>query len=103
MSCSQTFTGKGGKEMKRTGMSLIVLATLCASCAPTQLGDNYGSAYYTMMENQILDPKAGRTQDPVQGMDSKAALTAIERYRETFQKRDAEFNKSLVTTGVRTN
>ena len=89
--------------MKRTTMSVIVLAALCSSCAPTQLGDNYGTAYYTMMESQILDPKAGRTQDPVEGIDGKASMTSLERYRQTFEKRDAEFNKSLVTTGVRTN
>lgn len=75
---------------------------LAVGCAPTQLGDNYGEAYYTMIENQILDPKAGSTQDPVEGMDGKAAMTSVEEYRNTFKDRDAEFGKSMIATGVQT-
>jgi len=73
---------------------------LAAGCAPTQLGNNYGEAYYTMMENQILDPKAGSTQDPAEGMDGKAAMTSVEQYRKTFEDRDAEFGKSTVGQGL---
>lgn len=91
--------------MQNMKVGLLVLGGLLAGagCAPTQLGENYGTAYYTMLESQILDPTVGRTQDPVVGLDGKAAMIAIEEYRKTFEQRDAGFNRSLVTTGVKTN
>lgn len=90
--------------MKHLSIGVVLCGglLLAAGCAPTQLGTNYGEAYYTMMESQILDPKAGRTQDPVEGMDGKAAMTSIEQYRKTFEDRDAGFGKSMVATGVQT-
>lgn len=90
--------------MRKMKMSFLVLwgALVGTGCAPTQLGENYGTAYYTMLESQILDPTAGRTQDPVVGLDGKAAMISIEEYRKTFQKRDADFDRSMVTTGVQT-
>ena len=73
---------------------------LAVGCAPTQLGENYGEAYYTMIENQILDPKAGQTQEPVEGMDGKAAMISIEEYRNTFKDPDANFGKSTLGQGL---
>ena len=91
--------------MPKMKMGLLILwgAMAGAGCAPTQLGENYGAAYYTMLESQILDPTAGRTQDPVVGLDGKAAMISVEEYRKTFQKRDADFDRTLVTSGVKTN
>lgn len=91
--------------MQSMKMSLVVLvgALAGAGCAPTQLGENYGTAYYTMLESQIHDPTAGRTQDPVVGLEGKAAMISIEQYRKTFEQRDAGFNRSLVTSGIKTN
>jgi hypothetical protein len=91
--------------MSNMKVGLLVLWGVLAGggCAPTQLGENYGTAYYTMLESQILDPTAGRTQDPVVGLDGKAAMIAIEEYRQTFEQRDAGFDRSLITTGVKTN
>jgi hypothetical protein len=90
--------------MQNMKFSLLVLGAISigAGCAPTQLGENYSTAYYTMLENQILDPAAGRTQDPVVGLDGKAAMIAVDEYRKTFEKRDADFGRSLVTSGVQT-
>lgn len=91
--------------MKSTWMTLAMLTGLVlgAGCAPTQLSENYGESYYTMMESQILNPEAGRTQDPVEGMDGKASMTATEQYRKSFEERDANFGQSMVSTGVRSN
>ncbi|HJR76863.1 MAG TPA: hypothetical protein VJ805_07810 [Nitrospiraceae bacterium] len=71
-------------------------------CAPTQLGENWGTAYQTARENQTLNPEAGETLDPVVGMEGTAAATAMKTYRESFEKPDAEFNRSVVTSGVQT-
>lgn len=86
----------------KAGLLVLGVMLVGAGCAPTQLGENYGTAYYTMLESQILDPTAGRTLDPVVGLDGKAAMISIEEYRKTFEKRDADFNRSLVTSGVKT-
>ena len=82
-------------------VSLLGLTVI--GCAPVQLGENWGTAYQTARQNQTLNPEAGETLDPVVGLDGKAAMIAIEEYRKTFEQRDAGFNRSLVTTGVKTN
>jgi hypothetical protein len=90
--------------MQRLKSAMILLGGVLsmAACAPTQLSENYGETYYTMLEGQILNPKAGRYQDPVTGMDGKASMTATEAYRKTFEKRDVEFERSMISTGVQT-
>ncbi|HEU4686635.1 MAG TPA: hypothetical protein VFS39_19160 [Nitrospira sp.] len=87
----------------QSGVMVIGMVLLGTGCAPTQLGDNYSAAYYTMIEAQVLDPSAGRTQDPVHGMEGKAAMNSVEQYRKTFEQRNANFDKSMVSSGVRTN
>jgi hypothetical protein len=81
-------------------MSFVTM--LVIGCAPTQLGENWGAAYQTARERQTLNPAAGEILDPVAGMDGPAAATAMETYRKTFEKPDAQMQKSLVTTGVQT-
>jgi hypothetical protein len=81
-------------------LSLVGISMV--GCAPTQLGENWGTAYQTARQNQTLNPDAGETLDPVVGMEGTSAATAMETYRETFEKPDAQMQKSLVTTGVQT-
>jgi hypothetical protein len=80
----------------------ILGAAILGGCAPTQLGANYGTAYYTMKESQILNPDAAMQQEPVAGLEGHATMTAIGAYRKTFEKPDADFGKSTVTSGVQT-
>jgi predicted Zn-dependent protease len=82
---------------------MVTLALLAAGgCAPTQLGENYGTAYYTMIEGQTLDPTAGQSLDPVFGLDGHAAATAMEQYRKSFENPDANLTRSLISSGVQT-
>jgi hypothetical protein len=55
-----------------------------------------------MRANQILDPMAGEQLGPVEGQDGKVNVTAMEAYRKGFEKPDADFNRSTVTSGVQT-
>jgi hypothetical protein len=90
--------------MTRMNGALMVLG-LCAivgGCAPTTLGENWGTAYQTMKANQVSNPAAGEQLDPVVGQDGRVAATAMEAYRKGFEKPDAGLDRSLVTTGVQT-
>ncbi|MGH7229999.1 MAG: hypothetical protein ACREJU_01400 [Nitrospiraceae bacterium] len=73
-----------------------------SGCSPTTLGANTGMAYYHARDMQILNPAADENLDPVVGMEGPVAATAMETYRKGFEKPDAEFQKSVVTSGVQT-
>ena len=79
-----------------------LLTITIVACAPIQLGENWGTAYQTARENQTLNPEGGETLDPVVGMEGTAAATAMETYRQTFEKPDAQMQNSVVTSGVQT-
>ena len=81
-------------------LSLVGISMV--GCAPIQLGENWGTAYQTAKQNQTLNPEAGETLDPVVGTEGTAAATAMETYRQTFEKPDAQMQKSVVTSGVQT-
>jgi hypothetical protein len=55
-----------------------------------------------MRAKQVLDPTAGERLDPVEGQDGRVNATAMEAYRKTFEKPDAAFDKSIVSSGVQT-
>jgi hypothetical protein len=79
------------------GVGLVV-----GACAPTTISPNWGTAYQEMRAKQVLNPAAGEQLDPVEGQDGKVNTTAMEAYRKGFEKPDAEFNRSIVSTGVQT-
>ena len=72
------------------------------ACAPTTISPNWGTSYQQMRASQILNPSAGEDLTPVEGQDGKANATAMERYRKSFEKPDAEFSNSIVSSGVKT-
>lgn len=83
----------------------IVLATvgfMTTACAPTTISPNWGTAYQQMRASQVLNPAAGEDLAPVEGQDGKANATAMGTYRKSFEKPDAEFQRSIVSTGVQT-
>lgn len=84
--------------MVMVGMGLII-----GACAPTTISPNWGAAYQNARTNQILNPDAGEQLDPVEGQDGTVSATAMEAYRKSFESPDAEFNKSIVSSGVKTN
>ena len=82
---------------------LTATAGLMASaCAPTTISPNWGTAYQQMRASQVLNSTAGEQLDPVVGQDGIANATAMGAYRKTFEKPDAEFQRSVVTSGVKT-
>jgi hypothetical protein len=82
--------------------ALVTLVLIVGACAPTTISPNWGTAYQSARTNQILNPTAGEQLDPVEGQDGKVSATAMEAYRKTFEKPEAGFDKSIVTSGVQT-
>lgn len=68
---------------------LAIAISLLVGCAPTRLELDYGTSQRLVKMNQILDPQAGRTDEPVTGMDGEAAKNAHMDYRQSFTKSKA--------------
>lgn len=83
-------------------VAVMTVGLAVGACAPTTISPNWGTAYQQMRAGQVLNPAAGEDLALVEGQDGKANATAIEVYRKTFEKPDAEFTRSVVTSGVQT-
>jgi len=59
-------------------------------------------AYQEMRAKQVLDPMAGEKLDLVEGQDGKVNATAMETYRQGFEKPDVDLSRSMVSSGVKT-
>jgi hypothetical protein len=81
---------------------MMSLGLVVGACAPTTISPNWGTAYQDMRAKQVLNQEAGEQLDPVEGQDGKVTATAMEAYRKGFEKPDAEFNRSVVSSGVQT-
>lgn len=89
--------------MKLNGiLAMIGLGLVIGACAPTTISPNWGTAYQDAMAKQVLNPTAGEQLDPVEGQNGKVTATAMEAYRKGFEKPDAGFDKSIVSSGVQT-
>lgn len=70
--------------------SWVILATVtplmlaCTSTTP-ELDARFGDAVRAAREQQTLNPQPAGTRDPVSGIDGKAAVSAQDRYQESFK------------------
>jgi hypothetical protein len=83
-------------------LAVMTVGLVVGACAPTTISPNWGTAYHNMRANQVLNPTAGEQLDPVEGQDGKVNAIAMEAYRKDFEKPEAKFDKSIVTSGVQT-
>ncbi len=83
-------------------LAVMSMSLVVGACAPTTISPNWGTAYRDMRAKQVLNPAAGEQLEPVEGQDGKVNATAMEAYRKDFEKPDAGFNRSIVTSGVQT-
>jgi len=89
-----------------TQLLLILTATaglMAGACSPTTISPNWGTAYQQMRAGQVLNPGAGEQLGPVEGQDGVANATAMGAYRKSFEKPEVNLQRSVVSTGVRTN
>lgn len=89
-------------KVRSTAIAIVSIGLLFGACSRTTISPNWGAAYQEMRASQILDPMAGEKLDPVEGQDGKVNATAMETYRQGFEKPDLDLGKSMVTSGVKT-
>jgi hypothetical protein len=73
------------------GMFSITLWSGCAGNLPQSqreqyLDMNWGKSFESARKNQILNPDAGKTQEPVVGLNGEAAEYGLDKYKESFKK-----------------
>ena len=89
-------------KVRSTAVAIVSIGLLFGACSRTSISPNWGAAYQEMRASQILDPMAGEKLDPVEGQDGKVNATAMETYRQGFEKPDVDLGRSMVTSGVKT-
>jgi hypothetical protein len=83
-------------------VAIVGICLLLGACSRATISPNWGVAYQDMRANQVLDPTAGEKLDPVEGQDGRVNATSMEAYRKGFEKPEADFSRSTVTSGVQT-
>ncbi len=85
--------------MERRSFFLIGFAALffiAVGCAgPSRLEKDFGNSFNRAISNQILNPEAGESVEPVSGLDGEAAQATLEKYRKDFEKPPAPVTYTL--------
>ena len=89
-------------KIMNLAVAVVSIGLMFGACSRATISPNWGVSYQDMRAHQVLDPTAGEKLDPVEGQDGKVNATAMEAYRKGFEKPDAEFSRSAVTSGVQT-
>jgi len=80
MQKEQVRSSKAGRRLA-LGVALLWLA----GCAPNALKLDYGNAVRNNVAQQVLNPRAGLTQEPTRGLPPQAAANEMEHYDKTFK------------------
>lgn len=83
-------------------IAVVGIALLVGACSRATISPNWGVAYQEMRAKQVLDPRAGENLDPVEGQDGRVNATAMETYRQGFEKPNVDLSRSMVSSGVKT-
>ena len=87
--------------------AMLALFAGCSSSGPiheeTLLDKNWGRSVETAKYNQILNPDAGKSLAPVEGLSGNAADNSVEKYENSFKKETKQENMSTSTTSTITN
>jgi hypothetical protein len=76
-------------------------STSMGNSVTPQLDARFGDAVRQARALQTLNPTAGRTGDPVIGIDGRAGAAAIERYHESFRSPPQSFDVLNIGGGAR--
>ena len=60
---------------------------------PVHLNEDFGNSYRYAKETQILNPQAGNSLVPLEGMGGQPAAYTVERYHKIFEKGPFEEKK----------
>ena len=83
-------------------VAVVSIGLLVGACSRATFSPNWGLAYQDMRAKQVLDPMAGEKLDPVEGQDGRVNATAMEQYRQKFEKPESDIERSIVSSGVKT-
>jgi len=83
-------------------VAIVTIGLLLGACSRATISPNWGVAYQEMRAKQVLDPAAGEKLDLVEGQDGRVSATASEAYRKNFEKPESDFERSIVSSGVKT-
>ena len=89
-------------KMIYLAVAIVGVGLLFGACSRATISPNWGVAYQQMREGQVLNPTAGEILDPVEGQDGKVNATAMETYRQGFEKPDVDLGRSMVSSGMKT-
>ena len=78
-------------------MTMLFTTTGCVSRTP-YLDSHFGEAVNMVKAQQTLNPQAANNQDPVKGMDARAAKSAYDAYQKSFSTPEPQ--SSAFTIGV---
>lgn len=84
-----------------TVITLAGILTACVEPAPRYEAE-FGNATRATLNAQIINPDAGNNQDPVAGLDGRAARDAINSYQKSFTNPEPTpnvFNIGVGTSG----
>ena len=73
-------------------IAMIAAVTIYAGCSngniaireESLLDQNWGRSFESAKYNQILNPEAGKNEQPVDELDGQAAQQTVEQYRKGF-------------------
>jgi hypothetical protein len=92
-------TSMQGKVRNSTTAAAVSLAAVllagCAGLPPVETREydaRFGDAVRQARAQQTLNPDAGRSADPVAGIDGVAAQHTIEQYHKSFSEPPPTFN-----------
>lgn len=83
----------------------LSIFSACQGTVPWQneslLDKNWGTSFKSAINNQTLNPGAGKNLNPVTGLDGEAADNNMEKYREGFKEKPPEqvYNLNLGSIG----
>ena len=98
------------KMLKGNIILIVVLAVFsvvtlwgCAGNLPNGkraeiLDMHWGKSYESAKKNQILNPEAGKSLEPVVGLDGQVAEHGVDKYKKSFEK-EVEV-KTTTTFGI---
>jgi hypothetical protein len=78
---------------------LIAILGGCATSSTPQLDSTFGDAVNAAKAQQTLNPDASQNTQSVDGMDGKAANSAVDRYHQSFDKPPATGNVFNIGVG----
>ena len=89
-------------KIVNVAVTMVGIGPVFGACSPSTISPNWGVAYQEMRAKQVLDPMAGENLDLVEGQDGRVNATAFEAYRKGFEKPETDFDRSIVSSGVKT-